>query len=62
MRGICKYLDETGSVVAVAIMNGEGKPDRVSPEQYKAIGAEPPLERVPACGGRPAAGPATANG
>jgi hypothetical protein len=59
MRGICKYLDEVGAVVAVAILDREGKPDRVSPEQYAAAGFQPPLDSVPPCGGRPAAAPAS---
>ena len=52
MRGICKYLDETGAVVAVAIFDREGKPDRITPEQYEIYGVEPPLEQLPPCGGR----------
>jgi hypothetical protein len=55
MRGICKYLNESGVVVAVAILDQVGKPDRVSPEHYEAAAFQPPLDRVPACGGRPAA-------
>jgi len=55
MRGICKYQDESGAVVAVAVLNREGKPDRVSPEQYRSQGFQPPLDQVPPCGGRPAA-------